>query len=635
MADISKIQLSDDTQYNLKDAVARSLLTENDTSTGEISKIQLSDNTQYNIKDAVARQDIETVTTDVKAQVNADKDLINGGDNFIDDETLDDYDDKIEEMQEAYKKFIPIQTASGTEIQLDNSNNDQVLVNIGLDGNIEQFTTTGKNLFFLPSAETLNGISYTINNDGTFNLSGTATTNTTFLIYKPLSETYINAETYTLSSTKALPSGVEIRLEGYSDTTWQRHLIGNILYSERQTLTGSANLTNVTRIRTSIFVSSSTTLNISNIGIQLEKGSSVTAFEPYTNGASPNPDYPQEVKTVTGENTINVVGKNLINPNSAYGTSNGITSTYDSDNQSISFSGTTTGTWAYFTNKINVNIPAGEYAFSIDKTVSAHTVIIRMFYNETQYQDITILVNTTSRTITLTNDTIAYQILIGGLTIGTQLNDTLQFQLEKGSTATTYEPYQSQSYTIDLDDVELCKIEDYKDKIYNDDNDKKWYLRKYIAKVILNGTETWKRTTVSATNSSAFWNQYTNLNIPVGTYAKKYCDRFEYQNAIWSSSTPNHLAENNSYTSDLSILFNVDSTIASTLEQWATWLGTNNTTVYYILAEPTTTEITNEALIEQLEAVKLLSGTQNNFTIDADTLPTLNLNYIGEASPHL
>ena len=33
------------------------------------------------------------------------------------------------------------------------------------------------------------------------------------------------------------------------------------------------------------------------------------------------------------------------------------------------------------------------------------------------------------------------------------------------------------------------------------------------------------------------------------------------------------------------------------------WLSTHNTTVYYALANPTTTEITNQTLIDQLEAL--------------------------------
>ena len=52
-----------------------------------------------------------------------------------------------------------------------------------------------------------------------------------------------------------------------------------------------------------------TTATISDIMVSTSGGD----YEPYTNGASPNPDYPQEVKNVAGDNTINICGKNLAN----------------------------------------------------------------------------------------------------------------------------------------------------------------------------------------------------------------------------------------------------------------------------------------------------------------------------------
>lgn len=128
---------------------------------------------------------LQNSKADVKTIVNKDKDLINGGTAFIDSETVDDYDDKIAEMQEAYKKFIPIQTASGTEITLDNSSNDKAIVDIGLDGNTEQFTTTGLQLLKYPyrdTTKTQNGITFTDLGDGTIKVNGTATGNCYFYL---------------------------------------------------------------------------------------------------------------------------------------------------------------------------------------------------------------------------------------------------------------------------------------------------------------------------------------------------------------------------------------------------------------------------------------------------------------------
>lgn len=270
-------------------------------------------------------------------------------------------------------------------------------------------------------------------------------------------------------------------------------------------------------------------------------------------GTTPSPDYPQEVKTVNSENTIDIVGRNLINPNSPYGTSLGITTTYNSENQSLSFSGTTTGTWAYLTNKINVNIPKGEYTFSIDKTVSTHTVIFRMFYNETQYQDVTIYTNTTSRTFDITNDTISYQIYMGGLSSGVSLNDTLNFQIEKGSTANIFEEFKEQSYELNLGKnlfkpfSFVSRLSNGLTSMRNDDNS-----------ITMIGT------TTAITNH---WLNDLNMRLPKGTYTfSTSCDLTGRMTFVLKDSGGNNVISFNSgktYTFTLA----TDTTIGNALIQ--------------------------------------------------------------------
>ena len=48
-------------------------------------------------------------------------------------------------------------------------------------------------------------------------------------------------------------------------------------------------------------------------------------------------------------------------------------------------------------------------------------------------------------------------------------------------------------------------------------------------------------------------------------------------------------------------MFIIDKNITPTLEDYKTWLGTHNTILYYVLATPTTTEITDSTLISQLD----------------------------------
>lgn len=142
-----------------------------------------------------------------------------------------------------------------------------------------------KNLYYLPETGTSNGITYSINEDGTINLSGTATAAVTFPIFKSIAEAQIeNGTTYTFSSNQALPSGVDFRAEAFNNSSWLRHLIGSVLDSSHQVFTGTANLTNATRIRHLIYIANGTTVNITNLGIQFEKGNTQSSFTPEGKG---------------------------------------------------------------------------------------------------------------------------------------------------------------------------------------------------------------------------------------------------------------------------------------------------------------------------------------------------------------
>lgn len=68
-----------------------------------------------------------------------------------------------------------------------------------------------------------------------------------------------------------------------------------------------------------------------NDELQVELGTEPTTYEPYTGGIpSPNPDYPQEIKSVVNP-TVKVCGKNLFKATLGNVTANGITCTANSD----------------------------------------------------------------------------------------------------------------------------------------------------------------------------------------------------------------------------------------------------------------------------------------------------------------
>lgn len=183
--------------------------------------------------------------------------------------------------------------------------------------------------------------------------------------------------------------------------------------------------------------------------------------------------------------------------------------------------------------------------------------------------------------------------------------------MRSGSTATSYEEYWK---------IELAKIGTYKDKIYKDSD--KWYFRQEAKKELQKGTESW--TLNSSTSDYYEFARWGLTPVAVTGYVYAITDYF--------SNQTNNRCITNGQVVYIRVPASAGITTASAFE---TWLSTHNVTMWYVLATPIVTEITNTNLINQLDSVSLLSGTQNNFSIDADILPTLNLNYIGEANPHL
>ena len=586
--------------------------------------------------------------------------------------------------------------------------------------NIETITgentikVVGKNLLPIStlSNTTTNGITFTNNNDGSYTLNGTATGYTAFNLFTNLS--FNGNYTYVLKDTAT--SGFALYIQSSS--------------------AGVGSTTTHTTINN----------NVAKLIIGIQQGTALSnlTIKPYV--YSGNYDSTIEYEPYQEKVAKLNLGKNLINPYSTnIGTSNGITTTYNED-QSLSFSGTITSTWAYLTNqyssgKINLNIPSGDYTFSIDKASSDYTTIIRLFYDSSNYQDITINKNTTSRTASVSNNTIAYQIYIGGLTSGTELNETLHFQLEKGSTATDYSPY--------FTPIELCKIGDYQDRLFkasgknlfenidmenayitstgeyqastsnalypytkvkggekiilstqiavrglsiNEYNSAKTFIKRTqvntgsnnttINTITLDNNASYIRIVINYDNTSNF-NQDTIDTLlvqleygnsrseyePYGNYWYKYnaigkvvLDGSESGWALFFST--NGVFVNNNVVSSISnatgincisnyfsntysrsyIRSNLDSVdnvcatnlaelilankSISSVNDFKTWLSTHNTIVYYILATPTTTQITDDDLITQLEALigaTTYLGQTNIITSGTDLNPLLDV----------
>ena len=303
------------------------------------------------------------------------------------------------------------------------------LSDFSLKGNTTQQTYTGKNLF---NKNTATQYRYISDSNGSI---ATSTNNYTYA-----GESYIPCEpntAYTLSG-----GSQYMRIAEYtSDKTFVK-----IVNSQ----TSSSPIT-ITTGNTGAFLRVSyNDTSLGDANIQLEKGSATT-YEPYVGGtASPNPDYPQAVQTVTGEQTIDICGKNMFDYtgyNQSYG---GLTNTLNPDG-TITTTGVPTGNYTRIVPNLNItDILEDGATYRLSKTYSASYVAVqvqgyRVGGGAHYYNDVfTVDKSTHTRYIITAQTTTTEGWGAESRTI------TCGYQLEKGSTATTFEPYRGQSYEVNL-----------------------------------------------------------------------------------------------------------------------------------------------------------------------------------------
>ena len=175
--------------------------------------------------------------------------------------------------------------------------------------------------------------------------------------------------------------------------------------------------------------------------------------------ASPRPQSPQAVKELSGSKTI-VRSRNLLKISNTPTISNGLSSTV-ADDGTVTYSGTITNSWGDITKYIVFDspLPAGTYTFSIDRP-RTHRIIFK--YRLADYtfseQIANLTATSTSETFTVNQPIISGYLYVAAAN-GSTINDTVKVQLEAGSTATVYEPYQEQIFTVP-NNLNLYKLTD-------------------------------------------------------------------------------------------------------------------------------------------------------------------------------
>lgn len=184
-----------------------------------------------------------------------------------------------------------------------------------------------------------------------------------------------------------------------------------------------------------------------------------------------------------------------------------------------------------------------------------------------------------------TNTAISYVLL-----------SSMSLQFEQGSVS-SYEPFVC---------YELCKIGTYQDYIWKDGDT--WKVHKAINKVVLNGSEDWQFYTgnILYIDSITDYRQVLQLIC--------CCD---YYDAVQNPQITSQMTTDKgiAFRGEGSKLLYIKDSAYSDAATFKTWLNSHPASVYYQLATPTDTAITNTALIEQLDAIlanaKTYAGTTN------------------------
>ena len=172
---------------------------------------------------------------------------------------------------------------------------------------------------------------------------------------------------------------------------------------------------------------------------------------------TPTPSSPIPVQVVSGDNSIVVCGKNLLPITLTSQTKNNVVFTVNSDNSitlnQTSNAGTTIN--LNYTSGKYISLTSGEtYTLSIKNNNGVYVRLAKVSDNS-----VVASFDSPNKQITFTSnytgDCFVYLAILNNTSFN---NLTIYPMLEKGSTATTYEPYTSNTYSIDLGVENLLNI---------------------------------------------------------------------------------------------------------------------------------------------------------------------------------
>lgn len=511
------------------------------------------------------------------------------------------------------------ETATGNPITLTDAGYSVKELN-KFKGDTYQQQYTGKNVLDIFASDKTpgtttnnNGVDYTLNSDGTITVYGTATARSDYTI---------------LLSTGHRIDGTNKKLVGEIVSGTFSSSVDFWIYDGSYdknsyiacTEVGTPLATNtlesgVEYVRVRVRIQNGGSANCVVRMMVIDSSISDLSYEPYVGGIpAPNPSYPQGVQTATGLQTITIsdgggnsqnytlnLGKNLFNKSDF----NGLQAALQESNNSVEYSNlnrlffiqcspNTTYT-VQKRNDGNVN----RFAVGSSSIKPAANTSVTAILRDNSATSITYTTGASDTWLIVqyfrTQDTAVTE---------QQVLDSIQ--VEVGSTATAYSTY--------FTPIELCKIGTAEDYIYKNNNT--WYLHKEVDKIIFDGSENWQVVAGAAMTS------YGLDDALSGDYHSDAAATY-LSNSFKTISTNDRYVDNTLFTNAFHRVVCTVTSITS-LANFKTWLDNSNLVVYFTLATPTDTQITNTDLISSLNALNqapLYEG-DTNITVSA-TSPNL------------
>lgn len=449
---------------------------------------------------------------------------------------------------------------------------------------IRSVKSKSDNLFPLPNTSTKNGITFTNNEDGTFNLSGTATALTVFYVISPNEESNINVgEQYTIYSNFSKT----VKVQDTTNGAWHSDLI--VYQNGNTALTKKIGETVGNAILFAIEIPNGTTINETNCYIMLNKGDKVLPYQPYGY-------VPVELK---------VEGKNLALIASVYSSVE-----YKLIDGVVTFNGTNSSasSHTFYFNKKELILKKGKtYTISVickgNINASGYKVC---YFNGNKVKDnawvskeLGTLGNNKTLTLQYTpsEDVFAQNISFDMSTNTTFTNYEVKIQIEEGSEATLYTPYiEPKTVQLPLGDIELRSTPDGTRDTF-ERVEGVWNKVSKVNSYVTKSTDNWG---LGSQLNPQFGVRFdcAKENEPGAKNIDCLCNFFTSNGANRGGAWVNNA---NSY-----LELRIQSLLFTTIEELKAWLDTHELEYIYTLKTPTYTPITDQALISALDELEQL-----------------------------